>query len=130
MDGIPDDDLFLPGRLDSIRKVLVIHRIYLSRTPDQRRIGQSLGDLLRDGAVGACVEGCSQDRGRAVVLRDLDQAEHVCAELVRFKVTDELDQAGLVDSTLLVGWNDFQGCPVLAWWSTKRKTQSSELRRL
>lgn len=93
---LPDDNLFLAGLFYGIHKVLVVHGVDLSRSTDQWCVRKKVCNFLDDGAVGAGLKGCRQDRRRLEVLGHLRQAHHVRAEFMRVEVADELHKTGLV----------------------------------
>lgn len=93
--GVPDDDLLPPRVLDELGKVLVIHGIDLAGTADNRRIGESVRNLLHDRTVRAGIEGGGNDGGNLEEVGEPDEAEHVVAELIGSEVTDKGDKSRL-----------------------------------
>lgn len=58
---IPDDYLFLPCCFYRVDKVVIVHGIHLSWSPDRGSIRQCIHEFLSNWTIGTSVERGSQD---------------------------------------------------------------------
>lgn len=93
---LPDNHLLLARLLHGIRKVFVVHGIDLAGATDNWNIGNGIRNLLHNRAIGASLKRGRQNGRGFVVVGDLGQGDDIVVELVGFKITDQLDETGLL----------------------------------
>ena len=93
---LPDNHLLLARLLHGIRRVFVVHGIDLAGATDNWGIGNRIRNLLHDRAIGASLKRGRQNGRGFVAVGDLGQGDDIVVELVGFKITDQLDETGLL----------------------------------
>jgi hypothetical protein len=91
-----NDQLLLASGLDSSTEIGVVPGVDLTLAADEGSVGVHLGDLLEQEAVGATVGGGGQDSRQIKDVANGRMGQHVVAEVVGAKVTNELGQTDLV----------------------------------